>query len=302
MSDRSLIPPIDEAPIPLFTAHSINQGQGSVYAKDYPGAAPAFVLMHGLTDNCKTYDDLIPYLVAGGRRVVAFDFLGFGRSDKPAGASYSFEQQRHDLHTVVDFLDLEEFVPVVHDSSGPAGVNFTIDNPDRVESLVVLNSPYGHAPSLRWPELIELFAAGTLNPLANAVAQAPAQFDWMLTWQSEQFRAHLPIAQRAHFSDFIALLIEENFRERPGARVAFGQMTAALNDEIVRGTRRYPELEAMDTSVEIIWGECDPYLNRGIAEELMSHLEGGRLNLLEAGHWLQADVPDQVAAIMLDSE
>lgn len=30
------------------------------------------------------WDDLVPYLIASGRRVVTFDFLGFGASDKPA--------------------------------------------------------------------------------------------------------------------------------------------------------------------------------------------------------------------------
>jgi haloalkane dehalogenase len=63
---------------PSFTEHRIPQGQGNVYARDYAGAAPAFVLMHGFPDNLHIYDDLIPNLVGGGRRVVAFDFLGFG--------------------------------------------------------------------------------------------------------------------------------------------------------------------------------------------------------------------------------
>ena len=41
--------------------------------------------MHGFPDNLHIYDYLIPHLVARGRRVVAFDFLGFGEFDKPAG-------------------------------------------------------------------------------------------------------------------------------------------------------------------------------------------------------------------------
>ena len=52
--------------------------------------------MHGFPDNLHIWDDLIPHLVAKGRRVVAFDFLGFGASDKLPGASYSFKQQLGD--------------------------------------------------------------------------------------------------------------------------------------------------------------------------------------------------------------
>jgi len=56
-----------------FIEHRVDRGQGKVYARDYGGAGPAFVLMHGFPDNLRIYDDLIPYLTAAGRRVVARD-------------------------------------------------------------------------------------------------------------------------------------------------------------------------------------------------------------------------------------
>jgi len=85
-----------------FSEHHIPRGEGRVYARDYAGAGPAFVLMHGFPDNLHIWDDLIPYLVASGRRFVTFDFLGFGASDKPSGATYSFKQQLGDLEAVVE--------------------------------------------------------------------------------------------------------------------------------------------------------------------------------------------------------
>jgi haloalkane dehalogenase len=33
----------------------------------------------------------IPHLAGAGRRTIAFDFLGFGASDKPEGAVYTFD-------------------------------------------------------------------------------------------------------------------------------------------------------------------------------------------------------------------
>jgi pimeloyl-ACP methyl ester carboxylesterase len=58
--------------------------------------------MHRFPDNLHIYDELIPYLVAGGRRVVTFDFLVFGASDKRSGAIYGFKQQLGDKEEVVD--------------------------------------------------------------------------------------------------------------------------------------------------------------------------------------------------------
>ena len=114
-----------------FTEHRVARDTGSLYARDYAGTGPAFVLMHGFPDNLHIYDDLIPHLVAAGRRVVAFDFLGFGMSDKP-GSGYSFVQQMGDLKAIVEALSLERIVPVAHDSSGPTGVNYALAHPDRV--------------------------------------------------------------------------------------------------------------------------------------------------------------------------
>jgi pimeloyl-ACP methyl ester carboxylesterase len=72
---------------PPFVEHHVPREQGSVYAREYKGAGPAFVLMHGFPDNLHIWDDLVPHLLAAGRRVVTFDFLGFGASDKPANAN-----------------------------------------------------------------------------------------------------------------------------------------------------------------------------------------------------------------------
>src|SRR5271170_3604450 len=123
-----------------FIEHYVPRDQkGRVYARDYKGAGPAFVLMHGFPDNLHIYDDLVPYLVAGGRRVVTFDFLGFGASEKSPSATYSFQQQLGDLEAVVASLGLDKVVPVAHDASGPAGINFTLAHPGKVASLCILN-------------------------------------------------------------------------------------------------------------------------------------------------------------------
>src|SRR5882724_1290591 len=165
-----------------FSEHHIPRGDGRIYARDYAGAGPAFVLMHGFPDNLKIYDHLVPYLVAGGRRVVTFDFLGFGASDKPAGAAYSFNQQLGDLEAVVQGLSLGKIVPVAHDASGIATLNYALAHPAGVDSVIMLNSAYAEDDTALWPEMITLFATKSLQALAMSIAQSPEQFGWLLTW------------------------------------------------------------------------------------------------------------------------
>jgi pimeloyl-ACP methyl ester carboxylesterase len=290
------MPVVTTAP---YVEHYIPVGQGNVYARDYPGADPAFVLMHGFPDNLRIYDDLIPLLAAAGRRVVAFDFLGFGQSDKPDGATYSFEQQRGDLKAVVDYLDLPKIVPVAHDASGGAAVNFAIDHPDRVSSLVVLNAAFAESQAVKWPEMIELFATGSLDALTHEIVRSPAQFGWLLDFQRDQFKRDLSDRQKAYYDSFLVPIIDDNFRRQPGAGAAFVQMTAQFYAELARNTTRIAHLEALDVPVRIIWGENDPYINAGVAREFQSHLKHSSLCLLPAGHWVQLDEPELVAKDML---
>jgi len=52
-------------------------------------------------------------------RVVAFDFVGWGGSDKPAGYPYTARNQTGDLDAVIEHLRLARMVLVAHDASGP---------------------------------------------------------------------------------------------------------------------------------------------------------------------------------------
>jgi haloalkane dehalogenase len=284
---------------PFFIEHYVPRKQGRVYARDYEGGGPAFVLMHGFPDNFHIYDNLIPFLIGGGRRVVVFDFLGYGASDKPSGATYGFKQQLGDLEAVVEVLGLGKIVPVGHDAAGPAAINFTIDHPDRVESLCILNTFYAAAPGMRLPELIELFATPGLKALASAMAQSPEQFTWLLQFQRKIFHDALLEDQRSHFAAFLAPIINDSFLQQPSSGPAFVQMTSQLFDEVVRNTKRLPEMEALAMPIKVIWGQNDPYLSTDMAKDFRSHLKHSSLHLIPAGHWLQVDAPEKVAQEML---
>jgi pimeloyl-ACP methyl ester carboxylesterase len=288
--------PLPATPV---TEHRIPRPGGSLYAQEYAGAGPAFVLMHGFPDNLHIYDDLVPYLVSAGRRVVTFDFLGFGVSDKPAGAGYSFQQQLGDIEAVTDALGLGEVVLVGHDSSGIAAVNFAVEHPNRVVSLFILNSAYDNSPLTAWPEMIVLFATPGLAALAGAIAQSPEQFGWLLGWQKQRFEDALPVEQKEHFRTFLGQIIADNFTVQPSSGPAFVQLTAQFFDELSRNSGRLRLVEALDVPVKVIWGEFDPYFPVEMGKERASHFRNASFHLIAAGHWLQSDAPDAVAKAML---
>src|SRR5262245_41433580 len=75
---------------------AVRRGEYRIHVRDHAGADPPIVLMHGFPDNLHLYDRLVPHL-SPPRRVVLFDFLGWGRSDKPSGYPYTTANQVGDL-------------------------------------------------------------------------------------------------------------------------------------------------------------------------------------------------------------
>ena len=287
------------ATLPAFTEHRVQHAGGSLYVRDFPGSGPAFVLLHGFPDNLHIYDDLISHLAAAGRRTVAFDFLGFGASDKPEGVVYSFEQQVGDLKAVVDALGLEKIIPVGHDAGGPAAVNFALRHPTRAAGICLMNAFYGDSPGLRVPEFIELFANKNLKALTRHLLAS--QFAWLLDFQRGQWRAGMTETQKAHYNEIIVPIVDNNFRQRPSAGPAFAQMTYQLFDEVAANTARLPDFRRSDLPLLLIWGKADPYLHVSVAEHLKSQAKNAAIHALEAGHWPQIDEAAHIARIMLES-
>jgi pimeloyl-ACP methyl ester carboxylesterase len=277
----------------------VARDHGDLYVREYAGKGPAFVTLHGFPDNLHIFDDVVPHLVAAGRRVVTFDFLGFGASAKPAGYPYSFEHQLGELKAVADTLSLDRIIPVAHDAGGPTGVNFALQYPERTEYVCLLNCFYGSAPTLRLPEFIEVFATKTLRALSQHFLQSPEQFAWLLNLQRTLFQQGLTDAQVAHYETFLGPAIDQNFRQKPSAAPAFARMTSQTFDEVARNDGRIDELKRSRVPFRLIWGDIDPYLNKGVAEDLASKISTVTTTFLRAGHWPQIDLPQDTARTML---
>jgi pimeloyl-ACP methyl ester carboxylesterase len=255
--------------------------------------------MHGFPDNLRVYDRLAPLLARVGRRVIAFDFLGYGGSDKPVDHPYTSENMESDLDAVAATFGVDRLIPVGHDASGPTAINWALDHQDRVAGLALLNAYYDEAPTLRFPELISLFADPAYRDLSAAIMADPAQFMWLLTFQANQFDRGASPAMHERAQRELVPIVWEQFAATPSVAVAFTALTRDLCGELHANTRRLPELSQLRPPVGLIWGVADPYLNVGVAEHLQSRFRSAQLTRLPFGHWPQIDGPEEVAAALL---
>jgi pimeloyl-ACP methyl ester carboxylesterase len=273
----------------------IRRDHHRIYVRDYPGEEPAIILMHGFPDNLHLYDRLFPCL-SPPRRIIAFDFLGWGASDKPAGHPYTTSNQVDDLDAVISQLRLEQMILVAHDASGPPAIDWALDQSERVAGLVLLNTYYCAMPTLRPPEAIWLFSTPVIRNVARPVSGLFGHwiFRRMYQWQVGRF------FRDAEVRDQFLPLLYRQFDATPSARPAFFRLNEDLLPTIRAGTKMIPKLREFRRPVRIIFGDADPYLNKGVAQSFNELFPGSELFLVPgARHFVQMDEPEHVARLIL---
>jgi haloalkane dehalogenase len=114
--------------------HYLDEGKGT----------RTLLCLHGEPTWGYLYRKMIPPFVAAGYRVVAPDFIGFGRSDKPTQESfYTFEMHRNFLLHVIEELNLKNIALAVQDWGGLLGLTLPMEMPERFERLLVMNTTLG---------------------------------------------------------------------------------------------------------------------------------------------------------------
>ncbi|MEO8122581.1 MAG: haloalkane dehalogenase [Burkholderiales bacterium] len=106
--------------------------------------AVTVLCLHGQPTWSYLYRKMLPEFVAAGQRVVAPDFLGFGRSDKPEDEGfYTFTRHRAMLLEFVRSLGLKNVTLVVQDWGGLLGLTLPMALPDVFKRLIVMNTGLG---------------------------------------------------------------------------------------------------------------------------------------------------------------
>ena len=256
------------------------------YREAGAGARP-FVLVHGFTGTGDDFADHLPALGRLGRTLVP-DLRGHGASSHAADAAgYTLEQLTDDLGGFLDALDVPACDLLGHSMGGMVALRFALAQPQRVHSLVCMNTA-ARMPRGLPRELFELGArvareAGmeallriVLAQLEAGIGRSEADRRLQREWGDERYRARL----RARFGAMdgeafarlgVAMLDQESLLPRLGAvrvptLVMVGAQDAAFlepADELARaipGARRVtiedaghqPQLEAPERWIEEI--------------------------------------------------
>ncbi len=122
----------------------IPDGEGGELRVHYldEGGGESVLLLHGEPTWSYLYRHMVPPLVAAGFRVVAPDFVGFGRSDKPTKrADHTYARQVEWTRAALfDVLGLDHITLFCQDWGGLIGLRLVAAAPERFARLIIANT------------------------------------------------------------------------------------------------------------------------------------------------------------------
>src|SRR6266540_182302 len=249
--------------------HYVDEGQG----------APV-LLLHGEPTSSFLWRNIVPQLPG---RKIAPDLIGFGRSDKPEDIGwYSYDRHVDSIARLVAELDLRELTLVVHDWGGPIGLRVAVEEPERIERLVIMNTGIGGGkpPSETWLRFRDVvraaggdFQAGRLirtSAIRGLADEVVAAYD-----------APFPVAE----SKAGVLAFPEQVPTEPDH-----PNTAPLM--AIREA-----LESWEKPALVLFGDSDPIFAPRVAERIAEWIPGAfpAELITNAGHFVQEDAGEEAA-------
>jgi haloalkane dehalogenase len=269
-----------------FVPHYLDQDGLRMHYLD-EGTGDPVLCLHGEPTWSFLYRKMIPAL-AGVARVVAPDYFGFGRSDKPTDIGwYSFDRHYGAIRRLVEQLDLRGLTVVVQDWGGPLGLRLAVEHPERVERLVIMNTGVGggRPPSETWLRFRDVVrtAGGGFQPgrLIRTSAVRGLAEDVVAAYD-----APFPVPE----SKAGILAFPEHVPTEPEH-----PNTAPLL--AIREALRSWEKPAL-----VLFGDSDPIFAPRVAERIAELIPGALpAELIEnAGHFVQEDAGEEAAARIVE--
>jgi (E)-2-((N-methylformamido)methylene)succinate hydrolase len=239
------------------------------------GDGAAVVLIHGVGSLLESWNRVAACLCQE-YRVIRLDLTGHGQSSKPPGP-YSLSMFADDVLAVMDAAQVNKAHVVGFSLGGLVAQTVAIDNPVRVDRLVLMSTVAGRNEDEKRRVLERLAIVADGIPGRHFENSVPR-------WFTDRFAQEHP--------ERIAALAEQNRRNDPVAYAAAYRVLAESD--------LAEHLHEIDRPTLVITGENDIGSNTRMAQLMHELIKGSQLTIIpEQKHSILTEVPDLVADLLV---
>lgn len=257
--------------------HYIDEGQGDI-----------ILFIHGTPSWSFDFRNIIKGL-RNNLRCIAIDHIGFGLSDKPEHYNYSTQNHSKTIEKFILKKNLENITLAVHDFGGPIGLNFAIQHPDRIKSLIIFNSWLWS--SQNDPDYIKL----------KTILKSPL-LPFLYRYLNFSPRSILPQSFGANkLSKKLQKQYTQPFENRQQRNGVLSFAKSLLNDQ-----EWFEELWNRKNAISekptlLIWGMKDPFIKpHNLDKFLLGFKKSQAVKLETSGHFPQEEQPELVKKAIFD--
>jgi haloalkane dehalogenase len=251
------------------------------------GDGAPVVFLHGEPTWSFLWRKVIPPVREAGFRCIAPDLAGFGRSDKPTDIDfYSYDRHVALTGSLLEDLDVRGATVVVHDWGGPIGLRLAVEQADRIERIVIMDTGLfnGHQKmSDAWIAFRDFVARTEDLPVGLLVRGACKSDpgDEVIA----AYEAPYPDAGSKAGARAFPLLIPRT-PDAPGASAGQAVIDALRADE-------RPTL--------MMWADSDPVLPLSVGERFAESIGQEKpQTIADASHFLQEDQGPLIGRLIAD--
>ena len=287
-------------PLPIYASNMVDSNYKSYFIEVEPGLKvhvieagegfPVF-LMHGNPTSGFLYRKVVEKLPLNKVRVIMPTSLGLGFSSKIPASEHTAENHIYWINNVLKELELKELVYAGQDWGGPIGMGALSLSPGLLKGAVLLNTGF-NAPKVN----------ADLSP-AHALVKTPVIGELLLEVIFSIFERLKSVQGNPDsWTSEVAELYGRPVYESGNSKAPLAMMRMVPdgpNHQSAPSMRRIEEyVNTLEIPAEIVWGENDPILGRALPI-MQQNFPNARLTKTTAGHFLQEEVPNEIAEALI---
>ncbi|XP_019449451.1 PREDICTED: uncharacterized hydrolase YNR064C isoform X3 [Lupinus angustifolius] len=252
---------------------------------------PSVILVHGFPSQAYSYRKVLPIL-SKDYHAIAFDWLGFGFSDKPQpryGFDYTLDEYVSSLESLINELAVSKVSLVVQGYFSPVVVKYASLHQEKINNLILLNPPLT-ARHAELPPTLSIFSNFLLGEIFS---QDPLRASDKALTSCGPYK----------MKEEDAMVYRRPYLTSGSSGFALNALSRTMKKELktyVKDMQSILRDKNWKVRTAICWGQRDRWLSYDGVQDFCKDSNHALIEVPMAGHHVQEDCGEEIGQLIYE--